>query len=508
MSCSEEGQVSPHSMTVLRDLGVVLHVPGLMALASLPLSWLFGEGYAAGPLLITAAASLVPGQVLYWAFRRAEAMRLRHAMVTVVLSWLVIPLVGALPFILVAGQLAGQPGTPETILVFRNLWNAVFESMSGFTSTGLTMTLRPSELPHCLQWWRSFMQWIGGVGVIVLMLSVFHPSGDAYRLYFAEGREKTILPSIAATVRTIWWIYLLYTAVGVLLLKAAGMDWWQAVNYGMTGIATGGFGITDRSMADFGTGPRLVMILLMLAGAISFATHYRLLARDRLSLLWKDAENHALFALLALGSLVLALETFWYGSTASWVDILFQWTSALTTAGFGSVPLETWSPTALLLLSLAMVCGGAAGATTGGLKLRRVVVLADGAYARIRGVALHPWRLMNHRPMADADAEAHAARIFEASVIMAALWGLAVLAGTLLLLHAADPGVALDHVVLEITSALGNVGLTTGITGPGLHWSGKLGLIVVMWLGRLEIVPILVLVAALIMASRHRAAAG
>jgi trk system potassium uptake protein TrkH len=248
------------------------------------------------------------------------------------------------------------------------------------------------------------------------------------------------------------------------------------------------------------------MILIMLAGAVSFATHYRLLARDRVGLLWKDAEHHALFALLILGTLVLALEDLWYDSSATWLDILFQWTSALATAGFATVPLETWSPTALLLLSLAMVCGGAAGATTGGLKLRRVVVLLEGAYARVRGVALHPWRLMDHKPMADAAEEAHRARIFEAAVIMAALWGVAVLAGTLLLLHAAGPGVALDHVVLEATSALGNVGLTTGITDPALHWSGKLGLIVVMWMGRLEIVPVLVLVAALIMAARHRPA--
>jgi trk system potassium uptake protein TrkH len=498
--------VSPHGKTVLRDLGVVLHVPGLMALVSLPLAWIFGEGYAAGPLLITAAASLLPGQALYWTFRRAPAMRLRHAMVTVVVSWMAIPLIGALPFVLVAGQLGDRPAAPETVLVFRDFWNALFEAMSGFTSTGLTMTLRPSELPHCLQWWRSFMQWVGGVGVVVLMLSVFHPSGDAYRLYFSEAREQTIVPDIAATVRTIWWIYLLYTALGMLLLWGTGMEVWQAVNYAMTGIATGGFGVTDNSLADFGAGPRLAMVLIMLAGAVSFASHYRLLTRDRVALLWRDAENHALALLLVPGALLLALENLWYGSGAGWLDSLFQWTSALTTAGFSTVPLETWSPTALMLLSLAMACGGAAGATTGGLKLRRVVRLAAGAWARVRGVALHPWRLMNHKPMADAAAEAHTARTFEAVIVMAALWAAAVFAGTLLLLHAAGPGTALDHVVLEVTSALGNVGLTTGITGPGLHWSGKLGLIVVMWMGRLEIVPVLVLVAALVMASRHRAA--
>jgi trk system potassium uptake protein TrkH len=495
--------VSPHGKTVLRDLGVVLHVPGLMALVSLPLSLLFGEGYATGPLLVTAAASLLPGQALYWSCRRAPAMRLRHAMVTVVVSWIAVPLIGALPFLLIAGA---QPAAGETLLVFRDLWNALFEAMSGFTSTGLTMTARPSELPHCLQWWRSFMQWVGGVGVVVLMLSVFHPSGDAYRLYFSEAREQTILPDIAATVRTSWWIYLLYRALAFLLLWATGMDVWQAVNYAMTGIATGGFAVTDNSLADFGPGPRLAMVLVMLTGAVSFATHYRLLARERVALVWRDAELQALVLLLIPGALLLALENLWSGSGAGWLDSLFQWTSALATAGFSTAPLETWSPTALVLLSLAMACGGAAGATTGGLKLRRVIRLAEGAWARVRGVALHPWRLMDHRPMADAAAEAHTARTFEAAVVMATLWAAAVFAGTLLLLHAAGPGVPLDQVVLEVTSALGNVGLTTGITGPDLHWSGKLGLIVVMWMGRLEIVPVLVLVAALVMAARHRVA--
>lgn len=495
--------MATHSKTVLRDLGVVIHVPGLMALVSLPLCWAFAEGYAAGPLLVTAAVSLLPGQLLYWSCRKAEPMRLRHAMVTVVLSWIAVPLIGLLPFLLIAGHLAGLPDTPQTVLVFRDFWNALFESMSGFTSTGLTVTARPSEMPQTLLWWRSFMQWIGGVGVIVLMLSIFHPAGDAYRLYFSEGREKTIIPDVASTVRTIWWIFLLYTLAAVLLLRATGMTWWQAVNYGMTGIATGGFGVTDGSLADFGAAPRLAMTLIMITGAISFAAHYRILTKGQVSLLWKDAEYHLLFLFLAFGALLLGLENLWYGVPASWLDAVFQFTSALTTSGFGTVSLGSWSPTALILLTLAMVCGGAAGATTGGLKLGRVVLLVGGAFARIRGVALHPWRLMEHRPMADPDEEAHRVRTLEAAAIMAVLWATAVFAGAVLLLHAAGPGIALDHVVLEVASALSNVGLTVGIAGAELHWSGKLGLIVIMWMGRLEILPVLVLVAALVTTARR-----
>ena len=496
--------MSPHTQTILRDLGVVLHVPGLMALASVPVAWAFEETFALVPLLVTAGASLLPGQMLYHLFRRAEVMMLRHAMVTTVAAWTLVPLIGSLPFLLISWRLADGTGSMQSIPVFEDFWSSLFEATSGFTSTGLTMVERPSTLPHILQWWRSFMQWVGGVGVIVLLLSVFHPSGDAYRLYFSEAREKTILPDLVATVRTIWWIYLLYTGLAILLLWAMGMAWWPAINYGMTGIATGGFGVTDNSMADFGAGPRLAMILIMIAGAISFATHYRILTGGRFGLLWKDAEYHAFFLLLVSGTLLIALENLWRGGSPIWLDSLFQWTSALATGGFGTVPLETWSPTALLLLSLAMVCGGAAGATTGGLKLKRVVLLATGAYARIRGVALHPWRLMEHKPMADAAAERHAVRTLEAAVIMAVLWLVTIFAGTVLLLHAAGPRVALDHVVLEATSALGNVGLSTGIAGPELHWTGKLGLIVMMWMGRLEIVPVLVLLTALMMTLRKR----
>ena len=268
---------------------------------------------------------------------------------------------------------------PESGVVFSNYINAFFEAMSGFTSTGLTMAERPSALPHVLQWWRSFMQWVGGVGVIVLMLSIFHPEGDAYRLYFSEGREKTVLPDVASSVRTIWGIYGLYTGLAIMLLRASGMTWWEALNYGMTGIATGGFGITDANMADFGAGPRLIMLFVMTMGAISFATHFRVITRRQVRAVWKDPECRLLLLLLPAGALLLALENLWFGESPRWPDSLFQWTSALTTSGFGTVSLSEWSVTAHLLLSIGMACGGAAGATTGGLKLRRVLRLTEGA---------------------------------------------------------------------------------------------------------------------------------
>jgi trk system potassium uptake protein TrkH len=282
------------------------------------------------------------------------------------------------------------------------------------------------------------------------------------------------------------------------------MDWWVALNYGMTGIATGGFGITDNSMGDFGTGPRLVMVMVMLAGATSFAIHYRVLAKGDISSLWKDGTQRLLFGLLACGTLIVGLENYWFGAAPLWLDALFQWTSALTTSGFSTTDLGVWPAANHVLLVIAMVCGGTAGATTGGIKLKRVLVLAVAVFVRLRGVAVHPWRLMEHRALADENARAEQTRLVEAASIMLLLWFASIFLGSLLLLHAAPPGVSLNAVMLEATSALSNVGLSAGITGPELSTAGKLGLMVLMWLGRLEIVPVLVLFTALVISVRIR----
>lgn len=486
---------------VLLDLGAALHVPGLMALLTVPVCLLADESYAVPPLLATAAPSLLAGQALYRRYRHgAGKAQVRTAMVAAVATWLLIPIICALPLLLTALALPEDSGAAA----FREVPNALFEAMSGFTSTGLTMAERPSGLPYTLQWWRSLMQWIGGVGVIVLMLTAFHPAGDAHRLYFAEARVDVFGAGIAATVRDIWWIYVGYTSLAVTLLKLAGMTWWQAVNYGMAGIATGGFGVTDNSLGDFSIGPRIAMMFIMLSGAISFGTYYRIFAEGDARLLWRRSENVVLLALVLVGPLILALESHWYSGRYAWLDSAFQSISALTTAGFSTATIAGWSPTALLLLILAMICGGVAGSTTGGLKLNRVVLLASAVYSRIRGIVRHPWRLMLHRRIAEEAQNTQAVRLVEAAAVMLFLWLVTLALGTALLLHFVPPGTPFEHALLEVASALGNVGLSSGITSPELYWAGKLTLITIMWLGRLEIVPVLVLIGALIVPPHRR----
>jgi len=134
-----------YHQTVLRDLGLFLHVPGLMAIASLVVSLFWGEYYAIVPFLLTAIASLLTGQLLYQLCQGGEATRLRHAMITAALCWGIIPLFGAIPFLAIAFDVTNLPNPTPTILLFRSPWNALFESFSGFTSTGLSMALDPAS---------------------------------------------------------------------------------------------------------------------------------------------------------------------------------------------------------------------------------------------------------------------------------------------------------------------------------------------------------------------------
>ena len=486
--------MSGHTKTIIRDLGAILQVPGAMALCSLPVCLVFAEHYAVWPLALTSAVSFGFGQTLLRMCRSAAPMRVSHAMVTAALAWVLVPLLGAVPIVLISARL------PDAVTgaVLADGWNAVFESMSGFTSTGLTMVNSPSELPHSLQWWRSLSQWVGGIGIVVLTVSIFHPSEDTRRLYFAEVGQAGPPADISAVAREISWVYAVYTLLAIVALRVSGLSSWQAINYGMAGIATGGFGIDDTSMADFAIGSQLVMLVVVIAGAISFSVHRRLLASGAFAVLWKDSEVRALVALIGVGAGLLAAENRWSGSGSSGLDALFQWTSALTTSGFSTQAVQPWSASAKVLMCLAMTCGGAAGATTGGLRLRRVIGLVHAARVRVSGVAQHPWRLAGHKPIADAREVHHAARQVEASLTLLVLWVVAAACGTVLLLHAAGPGARLDDALFEASSALNNVGLTAGITSPELPDFGKLGLIILMYVGRLEIVPVLVLGAALL----------
>ncbi len=485
---------------ILRDLGLLVPVVGFMATVSLIVPLAFGERFAFAPLAITAGVSFALGAALYFPFRNAGEAELKHGMIIAALGWLLVAALGSLPFVLTA-MLAEGEGASETLLYFKDPASAFFEAVSGYTGTGLTMAARADLLPKTLQWWRSFTEWIGGMGVIVLMLAILagpRPGAARYSLYYAEARGEKIHPSVTSTLRTMWWIFLLYTFISMVALWGAGMPIWESINHAMTGISTGGFTVTGNSIATYNSvAIEIVLIPIMLLGAISFAVHYEMI-RGKGRILWEDFQTRWFLAIVLIGVVFLTLENLLViGGAGAVRDSAFQLVSAITCTGFQSADLSVWSPTGKLLLAAAMFIGGAAGSTAGGIKVMRMLILMKGVQWRFRKIvsprrAIVPFRL----GVATID-EANVGQRLEDASLITFLWLIFLGLGIVVLLHTVSREYTLSDVVFEVASAQGNVGLSIGITQPTMSLASKLTLCFNMWIGRLEIIPVLMLARAL-----------
>ena len=501
--------------TIGRDLGRMFQALGGMLVASTLIPVIWGEYYAIPAMLVSSAVPFGVGTLLTTRFDAADNPGKLHGMMIAASGWFFVAVFGSLPFLLVAWTIYLDPAflnapdltgrAASTVGAFRNPLNALFESMSGFTGTGLTMTDDESALPATLQWWRSFSEWVGGVGVIVLTAAILaRPGSGSLTLYQSEARSEKIHPSVVSTVRTIWWIFLLFTFVSILILWLAGMPLWDAINHGMTGLATGGFSITDNSIATYDSVViDFALMPIMLLGSIAFPVHYLMLRGD-LSNLYEDLQTRWVFGYFTLGTLLLWATVYLTGTYATpfraFRYSLFQFVSAASCTGFQTaadatnVALGRWPTVSQLTVSLGMFVGAAAGSTVGGIKLIRALTLLKGIRYRITDVflpnsAVRPLEI-NDRTLTETEAS----REFEEAAIIAFLWFVFLAVGTFVLL-AALPADAytLENVLFEVASAQGNVGLSSGITGAGMPAATKVMFLFNMWIGRLEIIPVLVL---------------
>lgn len=380
--------------------------------------------------------------------------------------------------------------------------------MSGWTGTGLTMVDKEALLPPTLQFWRSLIQWVGGVGVIVLTLSILaRPGTGSFVLYKGEARDQKTHPSIVSTVRTIWWIFLLFTIIGVIVVwliglfdPGGGMNGWESLNHAMTGLATGGFSVTNDSIASFGTLSQIAIMVLMFIGAVAFAAHYDLL-KGRIKKFFSDVQLKAIISLIILGVIALTIINLdlegvngnvWHSLKISG----FQFTSAVTCTGFASVEsLTDWSESAKLLLAFAMIIGGAAGSTAGGIKLFRAILLYKGVGWRIKRAISTPRRIFVHKFGEKSLSKDDAMDLINEAAIISFMWVILLIIGIFVTLAVTNRG--LSDTIFEVCSAQGNVGLTTGITEITMDPIAKAMLIFNMWIGRLEIIPIIVLVKSM-----------
>ncbi|MFC4438015.1 MULTISPECIES: TrkH family potassium uptake protein [Natrialbaceae] len=497
--------------TVGRDVGGIVQIVSLMAFVSIPVAILHREYYAIPALVGSGFVMLAVGGSLSRWFADAPDSDKLHGMLTAAAAWAAVGVLGALPLLLVAWTIAIDPfptwaNTPplnETTAEFQDPLNGVFESLSGFTSTGLTMANTEEELTATMQWWRSFTEWIGGVGVIVLTVAVLaRPGSGSLTLYESEARSTKIHPSIVSTVHEIWKIYLVLTIGAIGLFLAAGMPLWGAINHAMTGISTGGFSIHADSIGHYGS-PLIeyAVIPVMVAGSIAFPVHY-LLFKGEIRNLYADVQTRWVFIWFSIGSIVLTGTLYLRGTYDSFEDAfrygLFQFVSGTSNAGFGTTAIgngteQVWTADATLIVCAGMLTGAAAGSTVGGIKLIRAITLVKGSRWRIAGV-FTPSSAVRRLRIGDRSLdEDQASRELEEAAIVLLLWLIFLAVGLTVLLATLPTEIPTEYALFEVMSAQSTVGLSAGITGPDMPVAAKVVFLLNMWIGRLEIIPVLVL---------------
>ena len=469
---------------MLYFLGFIILILGGVLLVPVPAAFLFGEAYQVPYFLIPAAVALALGLLMRRRFPRVE-LSLGHAMVVVALAWIIACLFSVVPYMLGTTRLRDGRENPTPM----GFVDSYFESMSGFTATGLTMiptdnasTFNIETTPMTVLFWRSLTGWVGGLGVVVLFLAALIGAGRAARkLYVAEARVERIEPSIRETAKSLWMIYALLTLVGVLgFFLIGGMGVFESINHGMTAIATCGFAVRNASFADYGTPAILVGVVIMFLGATSFAVHRRAFWGRRWREFFKNVEVRLMLALIAIVTLALVLSV---GLTHS----LFQSTSAITGTGFSTTNVAGWGDLPRGALTILMVIGGGYGSTSSAIKLIRWVIILKAVHWSIKRSFL-PERAVV--PMKVAGRVYTHEEVMETS-IYAFIYILVLVMGAIII---AMLGYPMVNAMFESASAQGNVGLSVGIASA-VPVAGQVVLIIQMLVGRLEIIPVIALLS-------------
>ena len=486
---------------VFADIGQLFTYYATLPLLSVVVAVVWREWYVIPALVVTTIVVFAFGRSLNRRYGDAGEAEATQGILVVLFAWGLAGVFNALPLILAAVTVRLQlpiPSTPATapaLATFLAPMSALFEGMSGVTGSGFSMVDRPDLLPATIQWWRSLSQWIGGIGVIVLAAAVVSSSENESftEIHGNKAPTETIRSTTIGTAAAIWWMLAYFTVIAVLLLWIAGMPLWAAINHGMTGLTTGGFSITSNSMASYGPSVQAALIPVMVLGAVSFSVLFFMLQGDgkRATI---DAQTRWLFGILGVGALVMVgfgVFTEMYRTVPRTVRYVgFQFVSGLTTTGFQTASSlgSQWPTVAKVFLVAAMIAGGAAGSTAGGLKAVRIRSL-------LRETPINAIDMAERDRDVGSEMEGQASAEFGGAAAVALLWFLMLAVATLVcffVLSTGASGYSLADVLFEVTSAASNVGLSSGIIGATSPNVVKLALVFTMWIGRIEIIPLVV----------------
>ena len=464
-------------------LGILLLVEGGMFLICAGISLCYNEpDYIY--FIYTLGINVAVGSILLLYGRNAKTQtNRRDGFFIVSTTWLLFTLFGMLPFY-ISGHIP-------------SITDAFFETMSGFTTTGATILDNIESLPNGMLFWRSFTQWIGGLGIVIFTIA-FLPifSGSSQTLFLSEATGVThdkIQPRIQVMARYIWIVYIILTLVETILLMLGGMNILDAVCHSFSTTATGGFS-TKQASVEFYNSPYIeyVIAVFMILSGINFALYYWAV-KGKVKPIFQDAEVHWFLKSIGILTLIITVALVIcndYGVEEAFRKALFQVATAHTSCGFATADYNLWPQFTWMLLIFAMLSGGCTGSTSGGIKSMRLIIAAKNICNQFKQM-LHPRAVLPLRVNKMNITSQTSATVF--TFIFTYL--VCIFIGWTVLMAL---GVGMTESMGTVISAIGNVGPGLGSFGPAFSWAAlpdaaKWVLSALMFLGRLEIFGILVL---------------
>lgn len=461
-------------------LGWVIGFEGVCMILPLICAAIYGEPYVF-MFAVCALIGMTLGGVLICKPPENKSMYAKEGFTIVALSWIAMSILGAIPF-KVSGYIP-------------SFTDALFETVSGFTTTGASILSDIEILPKSLMFWRSFTHWIGGMGILVFLVAILPLAGGSnLHLIRAESTGPAVsklVPKVRSTAKILYGIYILFTIIEIILLLLGGMDMFEALTISFGTAGTGGFGIRNSSMADYSPYIQVVVGIFMALFGIDFSLYYLLLLR-RFRDVFASEELRAYIGIIAVSTIVICINCL--GVFDSVVESLrhafFQVSSIITTTGFATDDFDKWPELSKTILVIIMFIGACAGSTGGGIKVSRILILFKSIFKEIK-IAAHPQRTykitMNGRTV-------NHETVRSINVFMGAY--IAIFAASLLI-------ISLDN--MDFTTNFTAVAATINNIGPGLAKVGptcnfgefsmlsKWVMTFNMLVGRLEIFPMLVL---------------
>jgi trk system potassium uptake protein TrkH len=467
---------------IAHDMGLIFGFLGVASLLPFLVLIAFGEWGLLLPMATAPVTFLVLGSLLSRLPYRDIEPSFSITMSAMALSWLAIAFIGALPFVFGLGM---------------SYTDAVFEAMSGWTGTGFTMIASLDTTPNTLLFWRSLTHWVGGIGIIAFGMSLHRKSRlSLFRLYRAEGREEELVSASASSGRRMWMIYSVLTFAFTGLIMLIGMPLWDSLNLVMVAIATGGFTLHAGGLAYYNN-PLLEALLIpvMIAGAVPFKIFF-FLYNGKVREMFRDPIVKVLLFIAVLGSLLTSLDLYMFSNitlTEAFRQGTFMAVSGLCTCGLQNSNPHVWAVIPLAVVALMMFIGGAMGSAAGGVKVNRIVMVYEGVKWWFRRFFVSSRVMVPLRFGGRTVSKELSELAISKNLLVIVVYVGTIVVATIITLHLYITSFRLEEVVFELVSALSNAGLSVGFISVASPITIKWLFTILMWLGRLEIVPVIII---------------